>query len=208
MKACFSIAVLAISFNAFASGGSNNNGPQYGDVNSTQTQGQAQGQTQLQGQGQAQNQALNVGVNNRVDNDVRSNANAYVTSLNANSSNSVSSSNSSSGSSSNSNSASSSGGNSQTINVSGDHRYSGAYSVKNVPNAVAPAAFPTSPCMGGTSVGASGVGFGVSFGSSWTDDECGIRETARSFAGMGMQEDAVSVLCTSKYASAAQACKK
>jgi len=45
-------------------------------------------------------------------------------------------------------------------------------------------------------------------GTSWTDDECGIRETARSFQGLGLKDDGLSVLCTSKYAAAAPSCKK
>ena len=40
----------------------------------------------------------------------------------------------------------------------------------------------------------------------WTDDECGIRETSRSFSGLGKADDALKVLCTSKYAAAAPSC--
>lgn len=143
-------------------------------------QGQQQGQAQLQGQ----QQTNIIGINNRIDNEVRTNAASFA--------------------------ASNSGGNKQSVTVtdSGQMHYSGSYEVKNVPTAIAPTVYPTSPCMGSTSAGASGVGFGVSFGSSWTDDECGIRETARSFAGMQMREDALAVLCSSKYAAVAPACKK
>ena len=35
-----------------------------------------------------------------------------------------------------------------------------------------------------------------------------LRETARSFAGVGLQQDALAILCTSKYAAAAPSCKK
>jgi hypothetical protein len=62
--------------------------------------------------------------------------------------------------------------------------------------------------MGSSSIGGSGVGFGFGIGTSWTDDECGIRETARSFNGLGLHGDAVSVLCTSKYAVVAPICNK
>lgn len=156
------------------------------------TQGQQQGQGQFQGQATV----VGVGVNNRIDNDVRASAYNYVNSTNKATSGSVS--------------GAYSGGNSQNVTVtdSGQMHYSGSYEVKNVPNAIAPTVYPTSPCMGSSSAGASGVGFGVSFGSSWTDDECGIRETARSFAGMGMKDDAVAVICSSKYAAVAPACKK
>jgi hypothetical protein len=80
------------------------------------------------------------------------------------------------------------------------------YTVKNVPNVLTGSVYPTAPCMGSSTVGAAGIGFGVSIGSSWTDDECGIRETARSFSGMGMSSDALAILCTSKYAAAAPSC--
>ena len=33
-----------------------------------------------------------------------------------------------------------------------------------------------------------------------------IRETARAFNGMGLKDDAVSVLCTSKYAAVSPIC--
>jgi hypothetical protein len=113
-----------------------------------------------------------------------------------------------------------SGGNSQTVVSEGTNNsftggslsvvneYPSKQRIYNVPNAVAPAVYPTSPCMGSSAVGGSGVGFGVSFGTSWTDDECGIRETARSFNGLGLKDDAVSVLCTSKYAAIAPVCNK
>jgi hypothetical protein len=81
-------------------------------------------------------------------------------------------------------------------------------SPKNTPAVFSGNVYPTSPCMGSSTVGGAGVGFGFSVGSSWTDDECGIRETARSFAGMGMKEDSLAVLCTSKYAAAAPSCPK
>ena len=80
--------------------------------------------------------------------------------------------------------------------------------VRNVPSVFSGNVYPTAPCMGSSTVGGAGVGFGFSIGSSWTDDECGIRETARSFNGMGMKEDALQVLCTSKYAAAAPACQR
>jgi len=67
---------------------------------------------------------------------------------------------------------------------------------------------PTSPCMGSSNVGGSGVGFSFGVGTSWTDDECGIRETSRSFMGLGLIDDALAIMCSSKYAKAAPACNK
>ena len=77
---------------------------------------------------------------------------------------------------------------------------------KQAPAVFAPSIAPTAPCMGGTSAGGSGTGFGLSFGTSWTDDECNTRETARLFHSMGMTADALAVLCSSAYAAAAPSC--
>jgi len=77
---------------------------------------------------------------------------------------------------------------------------------KQAPAVFAPSIAPTAPCMGGTSAGGSGTGFGLSFGTSWTDDECNTRETSRLFHSMGMTADALAVLCSSAYASAAPSC--
>ena len=166
---------------------SNLNSNQQGQA---QGQGQAQAQGQLQGQGQAQ--FTNVDVSNRISNDVRANAAAFAGAA------------SQSGAKSNANS----GGNVQNVVVtdSGRMEYSGKYEVKNVPSVFSGNVYPTAPCMGSSSIGGAGVGFGFSIGSSWTDDECGIRETSRSFNGLGLKEDAIKVLCTSKYAAAAPVC--
>jgi len=80
-------------------------------------------------------------------------------------------------------------------------------SPKNTPSVFSGNVYPTAPCMGSSTVGGAGVGFGFSVGSSWTDDECGIRETSRSFSGLGKADDALKVLCTSKYAAAAPSCQ-
>jgi len=77
---------------------------------------------------------------------------------------------------------------------------------KQAPSVFAPSIAPTAPCMGGTSAGGSGTGFGLSFGTSWTDDECNTRETSRLFHSMGMTADALAVLCSSAYAAAAPSC--
>ncbi|MNK71138.1 hypothetical protein D3C87_905800 [compost metagenome] len=41
---------------------------------------------------------------------------------------------------------------------------------------------PTASCMGSSSVGAQGVGFGVSMGTSWTDTNCQMLEQIRTVA--------------------------
>ena len=67
--------------------------------------------------------------------------------------------------------------------------------------------YPTAPCMGSSQIGGSGVGFSVGVGTSWTDHECGKRETARSFAAIGLKDDALAILCSSEYAAVAPICK-
>lgn len=168
---------------------SNLNSNQQGQA---QGQGQAQAQGQLQGQGQAQ--FTNVDVSNRISNDVRANAAAFAGAASQSKSHSDASSNS--------------GGNTQNVVVtdSGRMEYSGKYEVKNVPSVFSGNVYPTAPCMGSSTVGGAGVGFGFSVGTSWTDEECGIRETSRSFNGLGLKDDAIKVLCTSKYAAAAPSC--
>jgi len=182
MKSLLMIVTCLISTASMAVGIGNDNPPSEGG---SQTQQQQQGQ--LQGQAQLR---INEN-NNRITSDTRSAATAFA------------------GSASGSSSTSSvtSGGNQQNITVtdSGRVRYSGE--LRNVPNVQVSNVYPTAPCMGGTSVGGSGVGFGVSFGTSWTDGECTKRETARSFAGLGLVEDAVAILCSSEAAAVAPSCK-
>jgi hypothetical protein len=76
----------------------------------------------------------------------------------------------------------------------------------NTPSIALGGLYPSSPCMGTSNVGGSGPGFSIGFGTSWKDDDCGYRETARSFAGMGLKDDAIAILCASAYAKAAPSC--
>lgn len=58
---------------------------------------------------------------------------------------------------------------------------------RSVPTAVAPALTTTlsETCMGSTSVGGSGAGFGFSIGSTWRDEACVRRLDARELRAMG-----------------------
>jgi hypothetical protein len=80
-------------------------------------------------------------------------------------------------------------------------------SPKNTPAVFSGNVYPTTNCAHSATVGGAGVGFGFSIGGSYLDDECSLRETARSFQLLNMVSDAVAVLCASKYAAAAPACK-
>ncbi len=83
----------------------------------------------------------------------------------------------------------------------------GTVTIKNTPEVTLSNIAPTSPCMGGTSVGGSGPGFSIGIGTTWKDSDCSLRETARSFAGLGLTDDAIAILCSSEYAAAAPSCK-
>jgi hypothetical protein len=82
-----------------------------------------------------------------------------------------------------------------------------AINVRSVPNVFAGNVYPTTSCAHGATIGASALGWGVSAGASYIDEECSLRETARSFSSMEMKQDALHVLCTSKFAAAAPSCK-
>jgi len=137
-------------------------------------------QGQLQGQVQGQAQLTNVEVSNRIGADSRAAAASFAAGgIGV--------------------SGASSGGSTSNVDFN-------ITSPKNTPAVFSGNVYPTAPCMGSSTVGGAGVGFGFSVGSSWTDDECGIRETSRSFSGLGKADDALKVLCTSKYAAAAPSC--
>jgi len=182
MKKLFVILALFAS-NAFAIGFGNDN-PSVNSTNlNSNQQGQAQGQAQGQIQGQAQAAIATAGVVSAISNETRAAGLAQAN-------------------------------NNFTINeapipaVTSTYQRieQNDYTIRNVPNVFSGNVYPTAPCMGSSTVGGAGVGFGLSVGHSWTDDECGIRETSRSFNGLGMKDDALKVLCMSKYAAAAPSC--
>lgn len=53
-------------------------------------------------------------------------------------------------------------------------------------------------CMGSSSIGGQGVGFGLSFGTTWTDDACQARMDARELARLGYADAARARLCQSE----------
>lgn len=142
------------------------------------SQGQLQGQ--IQGQGQAQ--STMVDVSNRISNDVRTAASAYVAT----------------------NNASVAGGGAAVATGGGVNI--------DMPAGVAAfglgSMYPSAPCMGTSQLGGGNPFFNIGVGTSWESTECQIRETARSFSGMGKTEDAIAVLCASSYAAVAPSCIK
>lgn len=53
-------------------------------------------------------------------------------------------------------------------------------------------------CMGSSTAGAQGIGFGISLGSTWTDKNCVRLKNARELASMGYSKASVQLLCQNK----------
>lgn len=82
---------------------------------------------------------------------------------------------------------------SSSVNVGGD-----TYQAPRIPVAsawAAPLTASNGTCMGSSSMGAQGVGFGVSIGSTWNDAGCDRRYNAQALAAVGMRQAAVALLC-------------
>lgn len=77
---------------------------------------------------------------------------------------------------------------SMTYNESEGMHYSGEYTMKNVPDAVAADISPTAPCAIPLTGAGSGVGFGLSLGTAYVDKNCEMREDVR----LGLSGDSVS----------------
>lgn len=77
-----------------------------------------------------------------------------------------------------------------------NYNYSGSYTLKNVPAVVGPALTSANDtCMGSTSIAGSGVGFGISFGTTWTDSNCVLLKNSRELWNMGMKAAAIARMC-------------
>ena len=83
-------------------------------------------------------------------------------------------------------SASVNGGNTQGVTIEGSTSYGGDIP-RQAPSIAAPALTTTlsETCMGSTSFGASGPGFGITFGSTWRDEACVRRLDARELRSFG-----------------------
>jgi hypothetical protein len=84
-------------------------------------------------------------------------------------------------------------------------RYQGGYELKNVPGVVAPnlTTTLTETCMGSTSIGGAGVGFGFSAGTTWKDTDCVNRLNARELRTFGDTAAAKEVMCENEVVRAA-----
>lgn len=90
-------------------------------------------------------------------------------------------------------------------NVSGTSRgiveYSGSYTLKNVPS-VNGGNLTTSndTCMGSSSGSANGPGFGLSFGTTWTDEHCKRLKMSRELWNKGMKAASMAMDCMDESA--------
>lgn len=74
--------------------------------------------------------------------------------------------------------------------------YQGSYTVKNVPSVSGPPLTTSNDtCMGSTSASANAAGFGVSFGSTWTDDHCKRLKMSRELWNKGMKAASLAIDC-------------
>ena len=60
-------------------------------------------------------------------------------------------------------------------------------------------------CMGSTSAGAQGIGFGLSVGSTWQDGDCVRRKDARELHNMGFKPAAIALMCQNEHVAEAMA---
>lgn len=194
MRTKFFAAVIALAFSGgvWAGGdeGCQGNCPRGGGGNQDQKQGQLQGQAQGQ-----------IGINKSYNSNYNK-ASAYSGSSSYSKGGSAKQAQGQVGILKNQGNS-----NNITFQDSGkaDVQYSGGYEVKNVPAVVAPNIYPSSPCMGSSSAGGAGVGFGISFGTSWVDEECQKMEAARNAP---TPEDKAFVWCQGKFNAGSPSCAK
>ena len=74
--------------------------------------------------------------------------------------------------------------------------YSGTYTLKNVPSVGGPNLTTSNDtCMGSSSGSANGPGFGVSFGTTWTDEHCKRLKMSRELWNKGMKAASLAMDC-------------
>jgi hypothetical protein len=76
--------------------------------------------------------------------------------------------------------------------------------VRNTPSAyAAPLTSSNDTCMGSSSGAVAAPGIGVSFGSTWTDNNCKMLKNSRELWNYGMKEAALALMCNDKDVRAA-----
>ena len=74
--------------------------------------------------------------------------------------------------------------------------YKGEYTIKNVPSVSGPQLTTSNDtCMGSSSGSANGPGFGISFGTTWTDEQCKRLKMSRELWNKGMKAASLAIDC-------------
>ena len=95
----------------------------------------------------------------------------------------------SSGTSGSTGSTGTAGGGDPTIN------YTGGYTVRNVPEVIAPSVIGGNPCSVGISAGMAVAGFGITGGGTWADRACERRQQAALLYNIGEKNAAIALMC-------------
>jgi hypothetical protein len=67
----------------------------------------------------------------------------------------------------------------------------------------APLAAGEDTCMGSSSIGGQGVGFGLTLGTTWTDDNCRRLKNSRQLVSLGYHRAATALMCVDEDVKAA-----
>lgn len=82
--------------------------------------------------------------------------------------------------------------------------YGGDYTIKNVPSVNGPPLTTSNDtCMGSSSGSANLPGFGLGFGTTWTDEHCKDLKTSRELWNKGMKAASLAIDCMNPRAKAA-----
>lgn len=106
------------------------------------------------------------------------------------------------GQSSSSGASSVNAGNNQYVIFNGPEKseakveYSGTQTIKNVPSVSGPPLTSSNDtCMGSTSASVNMAGFGGSYGTTWTDENCVMLKNSREMWNMGFRAAALARMC-------------
>lgn len=178
-QAVAAIVATLVAGSAFAGGNANNNGPKYTTTGTTVVNNTTSNATKNTNRNSVSlaNRDTNAQRQSQAQNQTQAQVNRFNVSPTTNSQGGTSSI-----SSAENNNAS------QAVNFNTPRHVSSAANVTIM---------PTSVCAGSTAAGAQGASFGLSFGSSWTDQNCMLLEQARTVAViLDQPEVAAEMLCS------------
>jgi len=187
-KVLLAVSLLAFAGIASATGSSNDShgskGPSHGSSHGPQKPAPQQPVAQPTSQSRADS---NSSAKSSADANSRSSSNASI-------------GDTSSSSIANGGSASQGQGQEQSVDASGNATVSVDASSNYRRNPVntayaAPLTSSNDTCMGSSSAGAQGITFGLSFGTTWKDNDCVMRKDARFLHNIQRTEPALSLMC-------------